>query len=451
MYNVLVVDDEWMICNGVAAVLRNSDIAIGDVMIANNGFEALDYIRLDPIDLLITDIQMEGMNGIELIETLFSENPLVPVIVLSAHGEFEYAQKALRFGVKEYIIKPVVPDELIRVVRALLMERESKLRMISEASFKQKFSFEDMSTGRHILLNEWVSEGFSETEAEEAFRYLGKRLDGPCYGMLAVKLLWPKSGAGDDEALTFRDRNLLRYASLNIIEETLNRWDCLTFYSGTPFIAVILQFTRAEMNAPGLLSEQTMVAQLLHNHLRHYLKIESAIGISRIREGILSWSELFREAVEATRWSEVHPDHAVFYIGDFSSKRQDDPAAGTVPDPRRTVEDNNSFIRDAIQYIGGHYRRKGLKLQEIADAVCLSPNYLSYLFKKIAGYNMWDYVTKLRMEEARRLIMTTDMRRYEISDEVGYESPEHFTKIFKKYYGVNPSEMKDGGIAAKQT
>jgi two-component system response regulator YesN len=96
-----------------------------------------------------------------------------------------------------------------------------------------------------------------------------------------------------------------------------------------------------------------------------------------------------------------------------------------------------------MEYINNNFRQKGLKLQEIADIICLSSNYLSYLFKKIVGINLWDYVTKLRMEEAKRLILTTDMRRYEIADEIGYESPEHFGKIFKKYFGVNPSEFKN--------
>ncbi|MNI86295.1 HTH-type transcriptional regulator YesS [compost metagenome] len=78
----------------------------------------------------------------------------------------------------------------------------------------------------------------------------------------------------------------------------------------------------------------------------------------------------------------------------------------------------------------------------MADSVHLSPNYLSYLFKKIKGMNLWDYVTKLRMEEGKRLLLTTDMRRYEIAEAVGYESPEHFSKIFKKHFGISPSEVK---------
>jgi two-component system response regulator YesN len=168
---------------------------------------------------------------------------------------------------------------------------------------------------------------------------------------------------------------------------------------------------------------------LLHNNLLEFIHTKSVIGISRMKEGMKSWTEISQEANEAIRWSDVHKDHYVFYIDDFNQNP--------------VIEDNNSYILSAVEYINHNFRQKGLKLQEIADIICLSSNYLSYLFKKIVGINLWDYVTKLRMEEAKRLILTTDMRRYEIADEIGYESPEHFGKIFKKYFGVNPSEFKN--------
>jgi two-component system response regulator YesN len=429
MYNVLVVDDEPMICEGVATVLLNSNIPITEVFVASNGFEALDYLRLEKIDLLISDIQMEFMSGIELIEALFMENPMIPVIVLSAHGEFEYAQKALRLGVKEYIVKPVVPAELVRVTQSLLTERETLLRSLSDVTFNQRFSFEDMTANRNHVLNELVSEGFNDAEVDEVFRYLGRRFDGPFYCMLVIKPNLTKAGLLDDDIHSFRDRNLLRYAALNVIEETLNGWESIAFYSGSHSISVLLQFTREEMDNPSRLNEQTMIAQLLHNNLLEFIHTKSVIGISRMKEGMKSWTEISQEANEAIRWSDVHKDHYVFYIDDFNQNP--------------VIEDNNSYILSAVEYINHNFRQKGLKLQEIADIICLSSNYLSYLFKKIVGINLWDYVTKLRMEEAKRLILTTDMRRYEIADEIGYESPEHFGKIFKKYFGVNPSEFKN--------
>ncbi|WP_256761091.1 response regulator [Cohnella sp. WQ 127256] len=442
MYQVLVVDDEQMICMGVATVLMNANIGITEIFIANNGFEALDYIRLEKIDLIITDIQMDLMSGIELIETIFTENPMVPIIVLSAHGEFEYAQKALRFGVKEYIVKPVIPAELIRAVQSFLTERDTQQRSLTDTTFNQKFVFEEMASKRNHILSELVSEGIADDEVDEIFTYLGRRFDGPYYCMLVIELNFLNAGLFESEIRSFRDRSLLRYAALNVVEETLNRWDSLIFYSGSHSISVVLQFTQEEMDSPTRLNEQTMIAQLLHNNLSKFIRLRSIVGISHIQEGIPSWVALFKEANEAIRWSGVHIDHNVFYIGDFG-KHEKLPSAGGIPFSKQIIDDNNSFILSAIQYIDDNYRQKGLKLQEIAGSICLSPNYLSYLFKKIVGMNLWDYVTKLRMEEAKRLLLTTDMRRYEISDEIGYESPEHFSKIFKKHFGVNPSEIKN--------
>lgn len=441
MYNVLVVDDEQMICEGVATVLKNANMEIGEVFVAYNGFEALDYLRLEKIDLLITDIQMESMSGIELIETLFAENPLIPVIVLSAHGEFDYAQKALRFGVKEYLVKPVVPADLVRLVRDLLTERDSRLRSWTDATMTQKFSFEDIASSRNQLLNELVCEGFDETEVDEVFAYLGRRFDGPRYCLLSVNLQLGNAGVSGTEIRSFRDRNLLRYAAMNVIVETLGGWEHLVFHSGSHSIAVILQFGEDEIGNEAQSNEQMMTAQLLHGNLLKALRMRSAIGVSTIREGVNSWPIIFRESNEALEWNDVYRDHSVFYYGDFND-RPVGGAATESPMPSRIHDDNNSFIARAAQYMEANYRRKGLKLQDIAADACLSPNYLSYLFKKTAGINLWDYVTQLRMTEAKRLLLTTDMRRYEISDEIGYESPEHFSKIFKKYFGVNPSEIK---------
>jgi two-component system response regulator YesN len=441
MYNILIVDDEPMICEGVANLLMNSDIEIGEVFIANNGFEALDYIRLDRVDILITDIQMDLMSGIELVETLFTENPMIPVIVLSAHGEFEYAQKALRFGVKEYIVKPVNPAQLVRVTRTLLMERETQLRSLTDATFNQKFSFEDITANRNHILNELISEGFNETEVDEVFHYLGHRFDGPFYCMLVIKLNLTKAGLLDNDIHSFRDRNLLRYAALNVIEETLNKWESIVFYSGSHSISVMLQFTQEDMKNVSRLNEQTMIAQLLHNNLLEFINTKNVIGISRIKEGIKSWVGISQEANEAIRWSDAHKDHYVFYIEDFG-KYAGPPSVGGIKLTNQMIEDNNSYILSAVQYIDSNYKQKGLKLHEIAEIISLSSNYLSYLFKKSVGINLWDYVTKLRMEEAKRLLLTTDKRRYEIAEEIGYESPEHFGKIFKKHFGINPSELK---------
>lgn len=428
MYNILIVDDEPMICKGISLILRQSDIEIGELYTAENGFEALDYFRLEKVDLVITDIQMENMNGIELMETIFVENSTIPIIVLSAHGEFEYAQKAMKFGAKEYIVKPVVPHHLIQIVGGLLKHKESEIRLASEAAFNRRFYLEETNPKQHMLLNELVTEGLDALEIEALFQSLGFRMEGPYFSLFTIQLHLKKAGKTDGDIHSLRDRNLLKYACYNVVEETISSWDKLLFYSPNGTLTVVLQLSAKELDSSIKSSSLTTIGHQLHTHLLEYLNVQSTIGISTIREGLFSWTDLYKEAAAALRMTEIHHDHHVFLAEDVSDKQ--------------TTEDHNADIQEARLYIDMHFSTKGLKLQDIADAVHLSPNYLSYLFKKVLHITIWDYLTKQRMEEGKRLLLTTDKRRYEIADEIGYESPEHFSKMFKKYFGYNLSEIK---------
>src|SRR5690606_13427237 len=98
-----------------------------------------------------------------------------------------------------------------------------------------------------------------------------------------------------------------------------------------------------------------------------------------------------------------------------------------------------------VAYIRQHYRNPALKIQDIADEVHFSPAYLGYLFKRETKKNVWDVVTELRIEEAKRLLAATKKKRYEIAYEVGYESTEHFSRMFKRCTGVSPADYRKAG------
>ncbi|MWV47379.1 response regulator [Paenibacillus sp. HJL G12] len=102
----------------------------------------------------------------------------------------------------------------------------------------------------------------------------------------------------------------------------------------------------------------------------------------------------------------------------------------------------NYHVQKVKHFIEMHYNRN-LTMEEICTEICISKNYLSNLFKKETGVNIWDYVTHIRMEKAKRLLRTTAMRNYEIAFEVGYENPSYFTKVFKKTTGIMPQEYRD--------
>jgi two-component system response regulator YesN len=122
MYRVLIVDDERIIREGMSSVIEWEAYGITVCGVAANGIEACEIIEEKMPHIVITDIKMPGMDGLELIEKLSKEHPGIIFIVLSGYGEFTFAKEAMRFGVKHYLLKPSDDEEIIRTIEEVLME-----------------------------------------------------------------------------------------------------------------------------------------------------------------------------------------------------------------------------------------------------------------------------------------------------------------------------------------
>ncbi|HEY4391300.1 MAG TPA: response regulator [Paenibacillus sp.] len=432
MYKILVVDDEPLICKGLAGLLNSSGIDVGTVFTAYSGLEALDYIRMEEIDLLVTDIQMGEMSGIELMQQAKMVKPWIQTIIISAYETFQYAQMALRLGAKDYLIKPLNSENFLDSVRNALLKMERPATQINEflSVDTDHFRMEEFRPEKNELLQRLLNGTASSQEVglEEL------RLVGPYFSLIRMKLDFLQ------EDYSERDIRLLCYGARNVTEELLHKeGNVLTCYSGERDISILLQWNEMEYAELDMnkINHLEMIGRSLHHHVNKYLNIPVVIGISQILKGVEFLSVLDRQADKAIAWGGKHGDYHVFYYGDFNwSNYAQDPTA------EELTTQNNRIVDSAKQYIEGNYSQKGLTIHEVAKKNHVSPNYLSFLFKKNTGYNLWEYVIKLRMEESKSLLLHTDLRRYEIAERVGYESPEHFSKIFKKYFGLSPSELK---------
>ncbi len=126
-FRLLIVDDEHIIRQGLSQIpWQNHDIDV--VAVLKNGIEAEEWINSNEADILLTDIRMPGMNGIDLAKVALGNFPDIKVILLSGYGEFEYAQEAIKFGAFDYILKPSTPTDIINcVLRACdLIEKEQE-------------------------------------------------------------------------------------------------------------------------------------------------------------------------------------------------------------------------------------------------------------------------------------------------------------------------------------
>ncbi|CAM4491936.1 two-component system response regulator YesN [Paenibacillus endophyticus] len=541
MNKILVVDDEPRVSMGIKNFLLSSDLNITYVETALNGFEAIDYLRMDTFDLVLTDIQMGRMSGIELMETIYMEQPNLPIIVISAHEKFDFAKKSMRLGARDYLVKPVEQEDLLRVVRKVLNEKEEIGKKSLELSKWKREKEKTEALSRNELLMELVTErNLTKRDYKELIAELGEQIKGHYLGVVSIRLGLNHGGFSNRE-ITLQDRKLLKYASINIMEESLSEWHGLTFNGFGNELIGIIQLNEQEMSGQRfhVKSQMHLIGQMIHMNLKQYLNVETTIGMSTLHSDIFMLPKLMEEANTAAEWKTLHPSNHVFYYEDVLAQENlsvvewmakvDEYVQGlksgldkplpvdteTMIKPLRELGQSaelfNSYfgmlvyrlyglmleygttngislqrfdpdvyfrqmvgearierLREYIQetaklvrllvkerdqsilaritgYIRLNFRNPALKIQDIANEVHFSTAYLSYLFKQEMKKNLWDYVTELRIEEAKHLLATTDKKRYEVAYEVGYESPEHFGRMFKRYAGVSPAEYRKEG------
>ena len=114
MYTLLIADDEPLIRNGVKRIIDWESLGFSRIFMAEDGVEALEIIRNNKVDLVLTDIAMPFMTGLELSEILAKEFPQIHVVILTGYEDFEYAQQSVDLGVKNYILKPVGAETLYK-------------------------------------------------------------------------------------------------------------------------------------------------------------------------------------------------------------------------------------------------------------------------------------------------------------------------------------------------
>lgn len=115
--NIIIADDEYFIRQRIIKIIPREELAIHFIGEAENGLEVLELLNQHPIDLILLDIKMPRMNGIEVAESVYRNYPSTKIILLSGYNDFEYARSAMRFGVMDYLLKPVDASTLTAVLK----------------------------------------------------------------------------------------------------------------------------------------------------------------------------------------------------------------------------------------------------------------------------------------------------------------------------------------------
>ncbi|NLY17695.1 MAG: response regulator [Clostridiaceae bacterium] len=122
MYRLLIVEDEYIIRNTLATALDWKETGCEVIGTSKNGAEAMEFLQKEKADIIITDIKMDEMDGIELCSQVSRLYPNMKIIIITGYGEFDYAKSAIKLGVKDFILKPIEHGELLNAVRKAALE-----------------------------------------------------------------------------------------------------------------------------------------------------------------------------------------------------------------------------------------------------------------------------------------------------------------------------------------
>lgn len=144
MYKVVIADDEVWVAIGIKKLIHRSSLPFEVVGEASNGIKALEMVREMRPDLLITDIRMPGLNGLELVKRIRESESLIQIVFISGYAEFEYAKEGLRLGALDYLLKPVEEESLRKVLLRYQAAREEKTKQAAQPESEEAgFPIED--------------------------------------------------------------------------------------------------------------------------------------------------------------------------------------------------------------------------------------------------------------------------------------------------------------------
>ncbi|MBU5445265.1 response regulator [Paenibacillus sp. MSJ-34] len=303
MYKVLIVDDEPKVRNGLTKLIPAIDPEWSVVGQAKNGLEALEMVKRNMPDLVITDIRMPNMNGLDLLNVL-KEYPL-HVVILSGYGYFEYAKTAIRFGAFDYLLKPLKPDEVKDLLGRLKTEIRTPRTMPSAITSDFQYS---------KLWKDWL---LGVEDAEEYMERLRGRLpaDASAYRIIAVEIDDFEELVTEDQ---WGDRQLVLFAVRNIAYEILKGQPdlaCFFLFAGGSHIYFLL------VNEP---CPQHVYESMIYE-VRRWVKISISVGISGETKRFEQLTAVFAGAKEAllNKWiygnGKVHDYNDLFFNGQRQS------------------------------------------------------------------------------------------------------------------------------------
>ncbi|OKP84525.1 response regulator [Paenibacillus sp. P32E] len=544
MYKLILAEDEEDVREGIIAQIDWEHYGFEVVDQAENGREAADSIdRLLP-DVVVTDIQMPFMNGLQLAEWIRSRHPNTKIIILTGYDEFEYAQKAIKLQIDEYILKPFSAQELIDVLLKVRVTIEAEIAEKENVFVLSEHYRKSLPVLREQFLSSLVSRRLPAAEIAEKSAEYGIELSGARFQASVIRVDYIREG-GEETVATKRpvslrdtgERNLQLFAVLNIAEEI-----CQKHGFGKVFIYrddVVLLSVSEDRDEAVITSRTYAILEEIRQNVQRFLKLTVTAGSGTACHSPALLSHSFNDALQALDYRLILGNNRVIWIEDVESRvgrmlAYDELTQqslirtiklGTLQELREVVDElfggldaalvstqeyqiflleiittilrvakesgsemsdfnglgfsslteiqkfNNmgearewiigvcsrlmdsiaserqssykQLIDQAKDYIRSHYEESDISIGRVCQHLHISTGYFSSIFKKEMKMTFVSYLLQIRLEAAKELLRSTELKAFEIAERIGFADPNYFSFCFRKKYGQSPKEYKN--------
>ncbi|MCI7092190.1 MAG: response regulator [Lachnospiraceae bacterium] len=434
MFQVLVADDEEIEIRALEMMIRHDfpeevEIVPG----AKNGLELIAGIQKYQPDIVIADINMPGMNGIEALELIRAKYPRMKILISTAYSDFDYIRRALKLGAVDYLLKPVDRETFQKTFSALLA-RTGQERFEEDAERKIR---RDVGEMQSIAGNEFLSSLLLGDVTENSFNHYLRSLPHPYHGTVVMMVQTSHDGTGGSSNM--------RKGLQKTISGILSQY-CSVIGKSYRSDLYFLIFLPDEMDDARWLRYLKDLAELVSKKLKDY-PVRLEFSFSRKGKTVQEIELCLEECRLAL--SQQEPENLHFYRDPENRDSEELPVetrqhiqAILKNEGKDEPEKLSGHLQQAILYMRQNYAQD-LSLEDVAAQADISSFYLSRLFRQELRCTFVEELTQIRIRQAMQLMKQSRLSMREIAVLTGYRNVTYFYKVFRKSVGAGAGEVRE--------
>lgn len=523
MYRAVIADDEQRIINLIRQLIDWEKLQIEIIGEANNGIDALALVKGLKPDILITDIRFPGIDGLALAQQVYENDPAINIVIISGYKQFDYAHTALKYGVVEYLVKPINKLDLENVMKKIT----AKLKKGEAADQEMENLIQQKNMSQLRLRNQFVKDALDKKVLPDTTEVINSS-----YGFEFRK--------GEYKALilhihvkgeSYVDRHVIDQVKKTLHESMVHLCTEAHICESDKGIVMLMNYTQT--NNPRINKAISGIIRRIREALAFYGRIELTLAVSRAQDLATQYSDALDEVTRLLYAKCCMTDTDTFYAREYTF----DEASSLLGESDRMamalllekydsrglekwIQDvferggilfrkrpwmaymgakeilelfaafmfgeagRDEFISDSaaemmnlsgVQSLTGYlidiigsmlqnrYEEKNsrfsqpvrlaqdymrdnhkdpITVEEVADHVQLSYSYFSTLFRNETGETVKDYLKRIRVDSAKKMLKETTMNLQQVADSVGYSDAKHFSKVFRKVTGISFKDYK---------